>query len=210
LDDSALTQALATGVRALRRMKDRTDLVHEAPRRQARRLTDGQPRVVPITQVPRSSVRRSRMPEHPDGGSAVHASLDAVMGDRDPDRLAGRSIGLARDEGEEGRTDAGWRCPPSSTERQLWTSIVRHGALLLFLAGLPFSCWRRRSVLVAHARGRLLSRPPHRVDDRRLVGMMARFPAAHLNAKAPNEATLHERRRGRDVHPCAHGGQYHD
>ena len=73
-----------------------------------------------------------------------------------------------------------------------WTSIVRHGALMLFLAGLPVLRARaRRSVLVADATSRSA------FPGRRIAlmidassSMMARFPAAHLNAKAPNEATF--------------------
>jgi Ca-activated chloride channel family protein len=72
-----------------------------------------------------------------------------------------------------------------------WTSVVRHGALLLFLAGLPFF------VLAFADPYSSLTREDVSFPGRRIAlmidassSMMARFPAAHLNAKAPNEATF--------------------
>ena len=72
-----------------------------------------------------------------------------------------------------------------------WTSIVRHGALLLFLAGLPFF------VLAFADPYSSLTHEQVSFPGRRIAlmidassSMMARFPAAHLNAKAPNEATF--------------------
>jgi Ca-activated chloride channel family protein len=72
-----------------------------------------------------------------------------------------------------------------------WTSIVRHGALLLFLVGLPFF------VLAFADPYSSLTREDVSFPGRRIAlmidassSMMARFPAAHLNAKAPNEATF--------------------
>ena len=72
-----------------------------------------------------------------------------------------------------------------------WTSVVRHGALLLFLAGLPFF------VLALADPYSSLTREDVSFPGRRIAlmidassSMMARFPAAHLNAKAPNEATF--------------------
>ncbi len=72
-----------------------------------------------------------------------------------------------------------------------WTSIVRHGALLLFLAGLPFF------VLAFADPYSTLTREDVSFPGRRIAlmidassSMMARFPASHLNAKAPNEATF--------------------
>jgi Ca-activated chloride channel homolog len=72
-----------------------------------------------------------------------------------------------------------------------WTSIVRHGALLLFLAGLPFF------VLAFADPYSSLTKQDVSYPGRRIAlmidassSMMARFPAAHLNAKAPNEATF--------------------
>ena len=72
-----------------------------------------------------------------------------------------------------------------------WASIVRHGALLLFLVGLPFF------VLAFADPYSSLTREDVSFPGRRIAlmidassSMMARFPAAHLNAKAPNEATF--------------------
>jgi hypothetical protein len=72
-----------------------------------------------------------------------------------------------------------------------WTSIVRHGALMLFLAGLPFF------VMALADPYSSLTRQDVSFPGRRIAlmidassSMMARFPAAHLNAKAPNEATF--------------------
>jgi Ca-activated chloride channel homolog len=72
-----------------------------------------------------------------------------------------------------------------------WTSIVRHGALLLFLAGLPFFVVALADPYSA------LTHEDVTFPGRRIAlmidassSMMARFPAAHLNAKAPNEATF--------------------
>jgi hypothetical protein len=72
-----------------------------------------------------------------------------------------------------------------------WMSIVRHGALLLFLAGLPFF------VLAFADPYSSLTKEDVSYPGRRIAlmidassSMMARFPAAHLNAKAPNEATF--------------------
>jgi Ca-activated chloride channel homolog len=72
-----------------------------------------------------------------------------------------------------------------------WTSIVRHGALLLFLAGLPFF------ILALADPYSTLTHEQVSYPGRRIAlmidassSMMARFPAAHLNAKAPNEATF--------------------
>ncbi len=72
-----------------------------------------------------------------------------------------------------------------------WASIVRHGALILFLAGLPFF------VLAFADPYSSLTHEQVSFPGRRIAlmidassSMMARFPAAHLNAKAPNEATF--------------------
>jgi Ca-activated chloride channel family protein len=72
-----------------------------------------------------------------------------------------------------------------------WTSIVRHGALLLVLAGLPFFALALADPYSS------LTREDVSFPGRRIAlmidassSMMARFPAAHLNAKAPNEATF--------------------
>jgi hypothetical protein len=72
-----------------------------------------------------------------------------------------------------------------------WTSIVRHGALILFLVGLPFF------VMAFADPYSSLTHEQVSFPGRRIAlmidassSMMARFPAAHLNAKAPNEATF--------------------
>ena len=71
------------------------------------------------------------------------------------------------------------------------TSLVRHGALLLFLVGVPFF------ILALADPYSSLTREDVSYPGRRIAvmidassSMMARFPAAHLNAKAPNEATF--------------------
>ena len=72
-----------------------------------------------------------------------------------------------------------------------WTSLVRHGTLLLFLAGLPFF------VMALADPYSSLTREDVSFPGRRIAlmidassSMMARFPAATLNKKAPNEATF--------------------
>jgi Ca-activated chloride channel family protein len=72
-----------------------------------------------------------------------------------------------------------------------WISIVRHGALILLLCGLPFF------VLALADPQSTLTQEQVSYPGRRIAlmidassSMMARFPATHLNAKAPNEATF--------------------
>jgi hypothetical protein len=72
-----------------------------------------------------------------------------------------------------------------------WASIVRHGTLLLFLTGLPFF------VMALADPYSSLTREDVSFPGRRIAlmidassSMMARFPAATLNKKAPNEATF--------------------
>jgi len=72
-----------------------------------------------------------------------------------------------------------------------WLSIVRHGALILFLAGLPFFMLALADPYSA------LTHQDVSYPGRRIAlmidassSMMARFPAAQLNKKAPNEATF--------------------
>jgi Ca-activated chloride channel homolog len=72
-----------------------------------------------------------------------------------------------------------------------WLSIMRHGALLLFLAGLPFFVMALADPYSA------LTHQDVSFPGRRIAlmidassSMMARFPAAQLNRKAPNEATF--------------------
>jgi hypothetical protein len=72
-----------------------------------------------------------------------------------------------------------------------FTSLIRHGALILFLAGVPFF------VLALADPYSSLTHEQVSFPGRRIAlmidassSMMARFPAAHLNSKAPNEATF--------------------
>src|SRR5581483_5507051 len=72
-----------------------------------------------------------------------------------------------------------------------WLSLVRHGALILFLAGVPFFAMALADPYST------LTQETVSYPGRRIAlmidassSMMARFPAAHLNAKAPNEATF--------------------
>lgn len=75
--------------------------------------------------------------------------------------------------------------------RGSWASLVRHATLILVLAGLPFF------VLALADPFSSLTREDVTYPGRRIAlmldassSMMARFPAAHLNQKAPNEATF--------------------
>jgi len=72
-----------------------------------------------------------------------------------------------------------------------WAAALRHGTLLLFLAGVPFFAVALADPFSA------LTRKETSFPGRRIAlmidassSMMARFPAAHLNAAAPNEATF--------------------
>src|SRR5207244_9677569 len=72
-----------------------------------------------------------------------------------------------------------------------WLSIVRHGALILFLVGLP--CF----ALALADPYSTLTQEDVSFPGRRIAlmidassSMLARFPAATLNKKAPNEATF--------------------
>jgi len=148
--------------------------------------------VVPITQVP--AVVRDVMFEWRNARAAellfthrTDAIIAAVI-------LIGLSIavlvGRALTRTKAGRTQVAL---PAVLEWSggSWASIVRHGALLLFLVGLPFF------VLAFADPYSSLTREDVSFPGRRIAlmidassSMMARFPAAHLNAKAPNEATF--------------------
>jgi hypothetical protein len=71
------------------------------------------------------------------------------------------------------------------------TSFIRHGALLVFLAGVPFFVMALADPFSS------ITREDVSFPGRRIAlmidassSMMARFPAATLNKKAPNEATF--------------------
>ena len=72
-----------------------------------------------------------------------------------------------------------------------WMSFVRHGTLILFLAGLPFFVFALADPYspLTHQE---VSYPGRRIALMidASSSMMARFPAAQLNKKAPNEATF--------------------
>jgi hypothetical protein len=72
-----------------------------------------------------------------------------------------------------------------------FTSLIRHGALILFLGGMPFF------VLALADPYSSLTHEQVSFPGRRIAvmidassSMMARFPASGLNSKAPNEATF--------------------
>src|SRR5205814_8154344 len=75
--------------------------------------------------------------------------------------------------------------------RPSWISVVRHGALLLFLAGLPFFAVALADPYTTFTQ-QDVSYPGRRIAVMidASSSMMARFPAATLNRNAPNEATL--------------------
>jgi Ca-activated chloride channel homolog len=78
-----------------------------------------------------------------------------------------------------------------SWARPSWVSLVRHATLLLFLAGLPFFVVALADPYTTFTR-QDVSYPGRRIAVMidASSSMMARFPAAKLNAKAPNEATF--------------------
>ena len=152
----------------------------------------GQPRVVPITQVP--AVIRDVIFEWRNARTA-----DLLFTHRDDSIIAMVVlIGLAMavlvvralTRNKAGRTQVALPAVLDWSGGS-WTSIVRHGALILFLAGLPFF------VLALADPYSSLTHEQVSFPGRRIAlmidassSMMARFPAAHLNAKAPNEATF--------------------
>jgi Ca-activated chloride channel family protein len=75
--------------------------------------------------------------------------------------------------------------------RPSWVSLVRHGTLLLFLAGLPFFVIALADPYTTFTREDV-SYPGRRIAVMidASSSMMARFPAATLNKNAPNEATF--------------------
>ena len=170
----------------------RAALVHEAARGPPRGHGAGQPRVVPITQVP--AVIRDVIFEWRNARTA-----DLLFTHRDDSIIAmvvliglamAVLVGRALTRNKAGRTQVALPAVLDWSGGS-WTSIVRHGALLLFLAGLPFF------VLALADPYSSLTHEQVSFPGRRIAlmidassSMMARFPAAHLNAKAPNEATF--------------------
>jgi Ca-activated chloride channel family protein len=90
-----------------------------------------------------------------------------------------------------GRTQVALPAVLNWSGQSSWLSIVRHGALILFLVGVPFFAMALADPYST------LTQETVSYPGRRIAlmidassSMMARFPAAHLNAKAPNEATF--------------------
>jgi Ca-activated chloride channel family protein len=92
---------------------------------------------------------------------------------------------------KQGRTQVALPAVLNWSGQSSWLSIVRHGALILFLVGVPFFAMALADPYST------LTQETVSYPGRRIAlmidassSMMARFPAAHLNAKAPNEATF--------------------
>jgi Ca-activated chloride channel family protein len=153
---------------------------------------DRNPRVVPITAVPgvvRDTVfewRNTRIADllFAHRGAAV---LTLVI-------LVGTAMALlilrAATRRKAGRTQVALPAVLNWT-RPSWVSIVRHGTLLLFLAGLPFFVVALADPYTTFTR-QDVSFPGRRIAVMidASSSMMARFPAAMLNKNAPNEATF--------------------
>jgi hypothetical protein len=158
----------------------------------ARRHGRGQSRVVSITQVP--ALLREGWYEWRNVRTAdllfTHRS-DAIIAAVVLIGLCGAMLVLrAMTKNKAGRTQVALPAVLDWSGSS-WTSIVRHGALLLFLVGLPFF------VMALADPYSSLTKQDVSFPGRRIAlmidassSMMARFPAAHLNAKAPNEATF--------------------
>jgi len=149
--------------------------------------------VVPITAVP-SSVRESIFDwrntraadllfTHRD--TAV-LTLVAVIG-----LCAAVLILRAMTRRKAGRTQVALPAVLNWSGQSSWLSLVRHGALILFLVGMPFFAMALADPYST------LTQETVSYPGRRIAlmidassSMMARFPASHLNAKAPNEATF--------------------
>ena len=169
--------------------------------------------MVPITQVP--AVIRAAIAEWRNVRTAdllfTHRS-DAVMATVILIGLAGAVLVWRAMRGKKaGRTQVALPAVLDWSGSS-WTSIVRHGALLLFLAGLPFF------MLALGDPYSSLTREDVSFPGRRIAlmidassSMMARFPAAHLNAKAPNEATFFTNVAAAETFIRARmAGKYHD
>ena len=202
---ASLRQALATAAQLLRRMKlEQTWFMKRLARRRAsRRWTTARG---PDNPGPgRRPGRDLRVAQHARRGSAVHAPRRRDHRDGRADR-PGDAVLVVRalTRNKAGRTQVALPAVLDWSGGS-WTSIVRHGALILFLAGLPFFVLALADpVFVADARAGQLSRPPHRADDRRLVEHDGALPGrAPERQGAERGDVLHHRRRGRDVHPPA-------
>jgi len=151
--------------------------------------------VVPITQVP--TLIRDTFFEWRNTRAAtllfLHRDIAilalVVIGGLSIAVLAGRAL----TRGKAGRTQVAlpavlkWSGGPTFFS----TSFIRHGALLLFLAGMPFFVMALADPFSS------ITREDVSFPGRRIAvmidassSMMARFPAANLNKKAPNEATF--------------------
>jgi Ca-activated chloride channel family protein len=165
----------------------------EALRQALRAAEHGVQGVVPITAVP-SSIRESIF----DWRNTRAADL--LFTHRDTAvltlvALIGLCVAItilrAMTRRKAGRTQVALPAVLNWSGQSSWLSIVRHGALILFLIGIPFFAMALADPYST------LTQETVSYPGRRIAlmidassSMMARFPAAHLNAKAPNEATF--------------------
>ncbi len=194
----------------MRQDEVRADLDHEAARGAPRRHAAGQPGVVPITQLP--AVVRDVIFEWRNARTA-----DLLFTHRDDSIIAmvvliglamAVLVGRALTRNKAGRTQVALPAVLDWSGGS-WTSIVRHGALILFLAGLPFF------VMAFADPYSSLTHEQVSFPGRRIAlmidassSMMARFPGrAPQRQGAERGDLLHHRRRGGDLHPPAHERQ---
>ena len=192
LDDSALDQALDAGNQVLETRAAGSNLGDEAACGAPCSSGRGHARVVPLTQVPtalrdvvmewRNTRAATLLFTHRDTAILAIVALIGLCFTI----LVGRALTRKK----AGRTQVALPAVLDWSGRN-WTALVRHGALLLFLAGLPFFTLALADPYSS------LTREDVSYPGRRIClmidassSMMARFPAAHLNAKAPNEATF--------------------
>ena len=143
--------------RLLRRMKFEQTLVHEAARGPPRRHASWTTARGPDNPGPGGRPGRDhRVAQHARRGPAVHAPRRRDPRDGRADRPVRSTVLVVRAlTRTQGRAHAGGAAGGARLERRhRGPSLVRHGALLLFLAGAAVLRARaRRSVLVADARG---------------------------------------------------------